>query len=115
MKKYFGSLPFYRQALMIGVPVMLQSLIQSQVSLVDAEKHTMEVRRDGRLVTTLPITAGAPKTTTYNGKMVVTELFDVTRMNGATVGFKDKNGKEFRLTPGKTWVEVADQNCTIKY
>ena len=35
MKKYFGSLSFYRQALMIGVPVMLQSLIQSLVSLVD--------------------------------------------------------------------------------
>ena len=35
MKKYFGSLPFYRQALMIGIPVMLQSLIQSLVSLVD--------------------------------------------------------------------------------
>ncbi|MFJ8585319.1 Ig-like domain-containing protein [Streptomyces sp. NPDC093595] len=63
---------------------------RSQVSLVDAEEHTMEVRRDGKLVTTLPITAGAPKTTTYNGKMVVTELFDVTRMNGATVGFTDK-------------------------
>ena len=35
MKRYFGSLPFYRQALMIGIPVMLQSLIQSLVSLVD--------------------------------------------------------------------------------
>ncbi|MEV0777773.1 Ig-like domain-containing protein [Streptomyces sp. NPDC050428] len=60
---------------------------RSQVSRVDAEKHTMEVRRDGALVSTVPITAGAPKTTTYNGKMVVTELYDVTRMNGATVGF----------------------------
>ncbi len=60
---------------------------RSQVSLVDAAAHTMEVRRDGRLLATLPITAGAPKTTTYNGRMVVTELYDVTRMNGATVGF----------------------------
>jgi lipoprotein-anchoring transpeptidase ErfK/SrfK len=60
---------------------------RSQVSLVDAEKHTMEVRRDGELISTLPITAGAPKTTTYNGKMVVTELYDVTRMDGRTVGF----------------------------
>ncbi|MFI6083413.1 Ig-like domain-containing protein [Streptomyces sp. NPDC051217] len=60
---------------------------RSQVSLVDAAKHTMEVRRDGALVSTVPITAGAPRTTTYNGKMVVTELYDVTRMNGATVGF----------------------------
>ncbi|WOX21966.1 L,D-transpeptidase [Streptomyces solicathayae] len=60
---------------------------RSQVSLVDAEEHTMEVRRDGQVLATLPITAGAPKTTTYNGKMVVTELFDVTRMDGRTVGF----------------------------
>ncbi|OWA24851.1 L,D-transpeptidase [Streptomyces sp. CS057] len=66
---------------------------RSQVSLVDAEKKTMEVRRDGELVDTVPITAGAPKTTTYNGKMVVTEMHEVTRMNGATVGFTDKKGK----------------------
>ncbi|WP_148668235.1 Ig-like domain-containing protein [Streptomyces sp. WAC05950] len=60
---------------------------RSQVSTVDAEAHTMEVRRDGELLSTVPISAGAPKTTTYNGKMVVMELFDVTRMNGQTVGF----------------------------
>ncbi|MEU8460012.1 Ig-like domain-containing protein [Streptomyces sp. NPDC029003] len=60
---------------------------RSQVSLVDAAAHTMEVRRDGRLLSTVPITAGAPKNTTYNGRMVVMEMFDVTRMNGQTVGF----------------------------
>ncbi|MGW7129825.1 Ig-like domain-containing protein [Streptomyces bobili] len=64
-----------------------------QVSVVDAAEHTMRVRREGELLATVPITAGAPKTTTYNGKMVVTEMLDVTRMNGATVGFKKKNGK----------------------
>ncbi|MGG8409370.1 Ig-like domain-containing protein [Streptomyces sp. 12297] len=58
-----------------------------QVSTVDAAAHTMEVRRDGKLLSTVPISAGAPKNTTYNGKMVVSELFDVTRMNGQTVGF----------------------------
>ncbi|MFF0095859.1 Ig-like domain-containing protein [Streptomyces canus] len=58
-----------------------------QVSLVDAARHTMEVRRDGELLATVPITAGAPKTTTYNGKMVVTEMLEVTRMNSRTVGF----------------------------
>ncbi|MEV0259112.1 Ig-like domain-containing protein [Streptomyces sp. NPDC050732] len=58
-----------------------------QHSLVDAAEHTMEVRRDGELLSTVPITAGAPKTTTYNGKMVVTEMLEVTRMNSRTVGF----------------------------
>jgi lipoprotein-anchoring transpeptidase ErfK/SrfK len=66
---------------------------RSQVSLVDAEAHTMEVRRDGKALATVPITAGAPRTTTYNGKMVVSEMYDVTRMNGATVGFTKRDGK----------------------
>ncbi|WP_328322148.1 L,D-transpeptidase [Streptomyces sp. NBC_00388] len=60
---------------------------RSQVSLVDAAAHTMAVRRDGALLTTLPVTAGARKHTTYNGKMVVMEKHAVTRMNGRTVGF----------------------------
>ncbi|CAM5322414.1 L,D-transpeptidase OS=Streptomyces alboniger OX=132473 GN=CP975_25000 PE=4 SV=1 [Streptomyces alboniger] len=60
---------------------------RGQESLVDAAEHTMEVRRDGELISTVPITAGAPKTTTYNGKMVVTEMLEVTRMNSRTVGF----------------------------
>lgn len=29
--------------------------------------------------------------------------------------FVDTAGNEFRLSPGQTWVEVADQNCDIKY
>ncbi|MFD3841084.1 Ig-like domain-containing protein [Streptomyces sp. NPDC058642] len=60
---------------------------RSQISLVDAAKHTMQVRRDGDLLATVPITAGAPRTTTYNGKMVVSEMLEVTRMNSRTVGF----------------------------
>jgi lipoprotein-anchoring transpeptidase ErfK/SrfK len=59
---------------------------RSQVSLVDAAKHTMEVRRDGRLLATVPVTAGAPKYPTYNGKMVVMDMLEVTRMNSQTVG-----------------------------
>ncbi|MEV7082147.1 Ig-like domain-containing protein [Streptomyces sp. NPDC093516] len=66
---------------------------RSQISVVDAARHSMEVRRDGEPLATVPVTAGAPRTTTYNGKMVVTEMLEVTRMNGATVGFKKRNGK----------------------
>ncbi len=60
---------------------------RSQVSTVDAKKKRMTVVRDGKTVKTLPISAGAPATTTYNGKMVISEKHEVTRMNGATVGF----------------------------
>lgn len=35
MKKYFGSAEFYKKALLIGIPVMLQQLIQNMVSLID--------------------------------------------------------------------------------
>ncbi|MGW0993147.1 Ig-like domain-containing protein [Streptomyces sp. NPDC002520] len=60
---------------------------RSQVSLVDAARHRMEVRRDGALLATVPITAGAPQHPTYNGKMVVMDMLEVTRMNSQTVGF----------------------------
>ena len=36
MKEYFGSWSFYKEALAIGIPVMLQALIQSLVSLIDS-------------------------------------------------------------------------------
>ena len=29
--------------------------------------------------------------------------------------FVNKDGKEFRLTPGKSWVQVADQNTSVTY
>ncbi|WP_079045098.1 MULTISPECIES: Ig-like domain-containing protein [unclassified Streptomyces] len=58
-----------------------------QVTTVDASAKTMKVERDGTVIKTIPITAGAPSTTTYNGQMVISEKFKVTRMNGATVGF----------------------------
>ncbi|MBT2368528.1 L,D-transpeptidase family protein [Streptomyces sp. ISL-10] len=60
---------------------------RSQVSTVDAAAHTMRVVRDGKEIKNIPITAGAPSTTTYNGQMVISEKYKVTRMNGATVGF----------------------------
>ncbi|MFE6776489.1 Ig-like domain-containing protein [Streptomyces sp. NPDC057702] len=60
---------------------------RSQVSVVDAKTKKMTVERDGKVIKTLPITAGAPGTETYNGTMVVSEKHTVTRMNGETVGF----------------------------
>ncbi len=66
---------------------------RSQVSVVDAEKKTMTVTRDGKKIKTIPISAGAPATPTYNGIMVISEKHVVTRMNGATVDFVDENGE----------------------
>ncbi|MEV6790638.1 Ig-like domain-containing protein [Streptomyces sp. NPDC051320] len=60
---------------------------RSMVSTVDADAHTMKVVKDGKRIRTIPISAGAPATTTYNGQMVISEKYAVTRMNGDTVGF----------------------------
>ncbi|MBU3870412.1 L,D-transpeptidase family protein [Streptomyces sp. 4503] len=65
----------------------------SQVSTVDAESKEMKVVRDGKLLKTIKISAGSPDNTTYNGQMVISEKFKETRMNGATVGFTDDDGK----------------------
>lgn len=66
---------------------------RNQVSTVDVAAKTMTVQRGGKTVKTIPISAGSPATPTYNGQMVISEKFKETRMNGATVGFTDDDGK----------------------
>ncbi|MEU0042868.1 L,D-transpeptidase [Streptomyces werraensis] len=65
---------------------------RSQVSTVDAVTKQMTVVRDGKTIKTIPITTGSPGNETYNGQMVISEKFKETRLNGATVGFKNKDG-----------------------
>lgn len=60
---------------------------RSQVSTVDVNTQTMTVVRDGATLKTVPISAGSPEHTTYNGQMVISEKFVQTRMNGSTVGY----------------------------
>ncbi|MDO0933879.1 Ig-like domain-containing protein [Streptomyces sp. DG2A-72] len=60
---------------------------RSQVSTVDVNTQTMTVVRDGKTIKSVPISAGSPQHTTYNGQMVISEKFTQTRMNGTTVGF----------------------------
>ncbi|MFG2307694.1 Ig-like domain-containing protein [Streptomyces sp. NPDC048566] len=60
---------------------------RSQVSTVDVNTQTMTVVRDGRTLKRVPISAGSPEHTTYNGQMVISEKFARTRMNGSTVGY----------------------------
>ncbi len=65
----------------------------SQVSTVDTKTHQMTVVRDGKTIKTIPISAGSPENPTYNGKMVISEKFKETRMDGSTVGFTKGDGK----------------------
>ncbi|MGP4088191.1 L,D-transpeptidase [Streptomyces sp. KR55] len=66
---------------------------RNQVSYVDAKTKQMKVTQDGKVVKTIPISAGSPENKTYEGQMVISEKFKETRMNGATVGFTDDDGK----------------------
>ncbi|MCM2578100.1 Ig-like domain-containing protein [Streptomyces sp. MTZ3.1] len=63
---------------------------RSQVSVVDAKSKKMTVERDGKVIKKIPITSGSPSNPTYNGQMVISEKYRVTRMNGETVGFDDE-------------------------
>lgn len=60
---------------------------RSQVSVVDVKKLTMKVKRDGKVIKTIPVTTGKPGMETWNGQMVISERLRVTRMNGETVGY----------------------------
>ncbi|WP_432157258.1 L,D-transpeptidase [Streptomyces sp. bgisy153] len=60
---------------------------RDQVSIVDAKKLTMQVTQEGKVVKTLPVTTGKAGYATWNGQMVISEKFAVTRMNGDTVGY----------------------------
>ncbi|WP_322973453.1 L,D-transpeptidase [Actinacidiphila soli] len=60
---------------------------RDQTDLVDADAHTMTVRRGSQVLRVLPVSAGGPSSPTYNGKMVISEKLRLTRMNGDTVGF----------------------------
>lgn len=66
---------------------------RNQVSYVDAKTKQMKVTQDGKTIKTIPISAGSPDNKTYEGIMVMSEKFKETRMNGATVGFTDDDGK----------------------
>ncbi|MFE7277150.1 Ig-like domain-containing protein [Streptomyces sp. NPDC057623] len=66
---------------------------RNQISYVDAKTKQMRVTQDGKTIKTIPISAGSPENKTYEGIMVMSEKFKETRMNGATVGFTDDDGK----------------------
>ncbi|MFJ6213088.1 Ig-like domain-containing protein [Streptomyces sp. NPDC092296] len=59
---------------------------RSQISTVDVAARLMTVRRGGRVLRTVPISAGSREHPTYDGYLVISEKFPLTRMNSRTVG-----------------------------
>ena len=50
----------------------------------------------------------------FTGGKVIKGTWSRADLDSRTI-FVDEDGKEFKLTVGTTWVEVADQNCDIDY
>lgn len=63
---------------------------EAHVYRVDAQRHTMEVFSDGRLLRTIPITTGKAGFTTRSGTKVVMEKYEAKRMDSETVGIGDE-------------------------
>ncbi|WP_042376655.1 L,D-transpeptidase [Streptacidiphilus melanogenes] len=58
---------------------------RSQTSVADLGSHQLTVTRDGKVVSTFPISGGSPEHTTWAGKMVISEKLLQTRMDSRTV------------------------------
>lgn len=50
----------------------------------------------------------------FTNGVAVTGTWSRENLDSRTI-FVDDNGNEFKLTPGNTWVEVVNQNCSVSY
>ncbi|MFT4010498.1 MAG: Ig-like domain-containing protein [Nocardioidaceae bacterium] len=61
---------------------------KSVIMHVDVARHQMKVDVDGKVVRTIPVTAGAPGFTTRSGIKVIIEKFRYKDMNSETIGIE---------------------------
>jgi lipoprotein-anchoring transpeptidase ErfK/SrfK len=67
------------------------------VATVDAGSHYMSVRRDGKQLRSIPITAGKPGFSTRNGVKVVLGKESYVRMRGTSVGISANSSESYDL------------------
>jgi lipoprotein-anchoring transpeptidase ErfK/SrfK len=65
---------------------------------VDVAAHHMKVLRNGKLLRTIPISAGKPGFTTRSGIKVIVEKFRYKRMNAATTGISEDDPEYYDLS-----------------
>ncbi|WP_267241167.1 L,D-transpeptidase [Streptomyces sp. PR69] len=65
-------------------------------AITDASAHSMTVKRNGKVINTIPVTTGKPGFSTRNGTKVVLEKQYFVRMRSSTVGI---GGSEFYDLP----------------
>ena len=64
---------------------------------IDVAAHHMKVLRNGKLLRTIPISAGKPGFTTRSGTKVIIEKFRYKRMNAATTGISEDDPEYYDL------------------
>jgi lipoprotein-anchoring transpeptidase ErfK/SrfK len=82
---------------------------RAQVSTADTVTDRLTVRRDGKLLRTLPISAGGPGHASYDGIMVISEMDRVTRLNSATVGL----GSEYDIPDVPHALRLTDSGTFV--
>lgn len=70
---------------------------RAQVVKVDADRHRMQVVRDGAVVRDFPITTGKAGFITRSGTKVVMEKFDERRMDSETIGIPRDSAEGYDL------------------
>jgi lipoprotein-anchoring transpeptidase ErfK/SrfK len=67
------------------------------VTRIDVPRHVMEVRENGRLLRTVPISAGKAGFTTRSGIKVIIEKFRTKRMDAATTGIDEDDPEYYNI------------------
>lgn len=67
------------------------------VSVYDANKHTMTVKKNGKVVKTFPATSGKPGFDTRSGIKVISEKLDFVVMDAASGGTSKSDPEYYRL------------------
>ncbi len=67
------------------------------VMAVDVARHSMQVRRNGELLRTIPVSAGKPGFTTRSGVKVIIEKFRTKRMDAATTGISEDDPEYYNI------------------
>lgn len=71
---------------------------KSVVSNINVKKHSMTVAIGGKLVRTIPITAGKDGFTTRSGVKVIMEKYKTKRMDAATIGIKPGDPNYYNIS-----------------
>lgn len=85
----------------------------ARISYVNVRDHRMDITRDGKFIKSLPVTAGALGSPTYNGVFVISAKYPVVRMNGATVGFPQGGESGYDISDVPHAMRLTDSGTFI--